>query len=147
MHNITCRLLGLLDQIVESYPVGQSPQPVVRDMFGCVVHQARPSQSISFNAAIADTIQVTNVVNPHLTITTPSSLLDQLSISSTLSLAFCVFKDESLFVRRSSYLIDQNRASFQLGSSVVSARLSGGVSVKDLEDPVDMTFTRKQVHI
>lgn len=138
----------MLEQLVDAYPLDQTPQPIIRETFGCLVFSLVRGQAINFNAAVEDKVMVLEVDRPSVSVVIPSSLFDQLTGSTSPSdIAFCAYKDHSLFVTRDSYLVQQGRGRDRYGGNAVSARLSGGLSVKNLEEPVELTFVKLPVCI
>ena len=84
-----------------------------------------------------------SAATPTVSMRLPSSLPSAIG-DSRPALAYCGFKGEGLFIRRNSS--DQDQGSFELASNVVFARLSGGVVVENLDEPVQMVFIKTQVH-
>ena len=132
-----------MEQLVEFYPITQVPQPIVRQMFGCSLYPSLSTQELSFSPSLGDTIQLDSQANPSLSITLPGSLSSV--VDQNAAPAFCAYRTESLFVRRESYLIASGRNILMVSSSVVSARLSLGLRVSGLVDPVRMDIKKNNV--
>lgn len=125
---------------MEFYPITQIPHPIVRGMFGCSLYSSLSSQGLSFNPSLGDTIQLDGQANPSLSIALPGSLSS--AVGPNVAPAFCAYRTESLFVRRETYMI---ASGLVVSSSVVSARLSLGVQVSGLVDPVRMSIKKNNV--
>lgn len=133
----------MLDELVEFYPISQVPQPIVRNMFGCSLYPSLGNQGLLFSPSVGEEIQLVEQANPSLNIALPGSLSG--AVGQDAGLAFCAYREESLFIRRETYLIQSGRNSLVVASNVVSARLSLGLKVSNLVEPVRMSFTRKDV--
>lgn len=144
---VPCRIRGQLDRLMESYPISETPQHVIRDTFGCSLYPSLADTALSFSPSLGDTIELAAASAPNLTITLPETLAADAGISTPLSLAFCGYKTEALFVRRESYLEDSGRGSLQLSSGVVSARPSLSERVTGLTENVKMTFMKNQASL
>ena len=135
---------------MESYPIRQTPQGVIRDTFGCSLYPSLSGNELSFSPSLGDTISLADTDMPsgsNLTITLPETLAEDVGFSSTqASLSFCGYKTEALFSRRGSYLEDSGRGNLQVSSGIVSARLSLTERVTDLSENVKMIFIKNQVH-
>ena len=136
----------MLDTLMENYPITQTPQPVIRDTFGCSLYPSLGGNALSFSPALGDTIDLTATsADPNVTITLPETLAIDAGISSTpTSLAFCGYKTETLFVRRDSYLQDSDRGDLQLSGGVVSARLALTERVTGLSENVKITIFKQE---
>lgn len=134
-----------MDQLTEFYPIRQVPQPIVRDMFGCSLYPTLGVNPLSFSPFFGNSVQLQGTATPSLSLTLPASLSGAIGQTSPPSLAFCGYRGESLFVRRESYLVASGRSTLLVASNVVSARLSGGVKVSALQDPVKMSFNKNKV--
>ena len=132
---------------MESYPILQTPQPVIRETFGCSLYPRLGASEISFSPSLGDMIDVTEAISgPNLTITLPERLAEDAGFSGTPpSLSFCGYKTEALFVRRGSYLEESGRGDLELNSGVVSARLAVTERVTDLSKHVKIMFVKNQV--
>lgn len=134
----------MIGRLTESYPIQQTPpQCVARDTFGCCLYPSIGDLELSFSPAVGDTILLQGAANPTVTLTLPAAL--SFSLPSQPSLSFCVYKDESLFIRRESHLRATGQTSTILASSVVGARFSGGVVLNNLQTPVRISFTKSNV--
>lgn len=146
MRVYTCRILYQLKKLIESYPISQTPQHVIRDTFGCSIYPSLEDAELSFSPQLADTIELMDAPAPNLTITLPETLAEDAGITTQPSLAFCGYKTEALFVRRESYLQESDRGSHQLSSGVASAALSMNITVTGLnENNIRITFIKNQV--
>lgn len=147
LYTYTCsiRLLNVMNQLTEFYPITQIPTPIVRDMFGCSLYPSLGGQPLTFSPSVGDNIQLEEAANPSLSIALPVSLGAASGLSTPPSLAFCAHKTGGFFVRRRSYLAQGSQGALKLSSNVASARLSMGVTVRGLQDPVKMTFSKKEV--
>ena len=146
-HWFLCRIRDQLDQLLETYPIRDTPQLVIRDMFGCSLYPDLGDTALSFSPGLGDAIQLVAAPTPNLTITLPDTLVADAGFSTPPSLVFCGYKSESLFVRRESYLEDTGRGSLQLASGVVSARPAMSQRVTGLTENVKMTFIKNQVSL
>lgn len=143
--HLTClnhRLRYVLNQLTEIYPIDQIPQPIIRNMFGCSLYPTFNDQGLTFSPFLGDEIQLSEDEVPSFSITLPGSLTDAVDESLSPSVLFCAFRTEGLFVRRESYLTETGRSSLVLASNVACARLSLGVIVSDLTEPVRITFMK-----
>ena len=136
-----CRLRDYLEQLAESYPIKTIPQLIVRDTYGCALYPALPDTALTFTPDLENQIILLSNTTHSLSITLPSSLSSVIG-GSHPALTFCAFKNEALFVRREAYLNATGQQFIKLASKVVLARLSGGVAVKDLNDPITISFTQ-----
>ena len=134
-----CRLLGVIDQLTESYPIQQTPQPLSRDAFQCSLYPALGNEALSFSPEFEENGKLPGSAS----ITLPGSLSS--SLSSRPGLSFCGYREESLFIRREKYLGNSAQGSLTLASRVVSARLFQGVVASNLEEPIRMSFKKIQV--
>lgn len=136
----------MFDYLVEHYPITQNPQPLTMDTFGCLIYEiANPPHLIDFRPGLDNgQFQLIGAAEPVLTFTLPASVTTGLN-PTPRSAALCVFENQAMFLRRNSYSLDNNQTDLLVGSYVVAARLAGGVLVKDLQDPVAMSFDRKMV--
>ena len=135
---------------MENYPITQTPQPVVRDTFGCSLYPSLGNEALSFSPSLGDSIDLeASTADPSLSITLPETLAEDYGLSDTQasqpSLSFCAYKSPALFVRRESYLRESGRGSLQVASNIVSARISLTERVTDLSDFVKMSFMKTQV--
>ena len=143
----THRLLSLVEQLTEFYPIQQiPPQLIIRDTFGCALYPALDGGALSFSPDLQDDIELISAATPTVSMRLPSSLPSAIG-DSRPALAYCGFKGEGLFIRRQSYLTASGREFFELASNVVFARLSRGVVVENLQEPVMMTFAKSRVSI
>ena len=138
-----CRLLDVIYQLTESYPIQQVPTCFSRDAFGCCLYPAIGNEALSFSPNLEDNLELLESTDPSLSITLPGSLSS--SLSSRPGLSFCGYREESLFIRRESYLGNSALGSLTLASRVVSARLFQGVVASNLEEPIRMSFKKIQV--
>ena len=135
----------MLDFLLEFYPLNETPQPVTTETFGCLIHNmSRAPPLIQFTPTVGDQIIVSGGAEPSATIDFPVSATTGLNLTQH-SVALCLFKNEALFQRRNSFLLANNRTQLLVGSFVVSARVPGGVAVKDLQEPVEISFVRTPV--
>ena len=132
----------MIYQLTESYPIQQVPTCFSRDTFGCCLYPAIGNEALSFSPEIGDTIQLQGSTNPSLNITLPASLSS--AISNQPGVSFCAYK-EGLFIRRDSYLMESGQTSTVLASHVIGAKLHMGVTARNLQDPVRITFSKIQV--
>ncbi len=138
------RILGVIEELTEFYPISQTPQPIVREMFGCSLYPALGNEALSFSPELGgDVVQLQAAAEPTLTLSLPASLSS--TVPDQPALSFCAYKEEGLFTRRRSYLAALGQGSITLASNVVSARLSRGVVVTNLKDPVRMSFSKIEV--
>lgn len=130
---------------MEFYPITETPQPIVRRMFGCSLYpsQSLTDQGLNFSPSLGDTIQLQGQANPTLSIALPGALSDV--VAPNVAPNFCAYKTESLFIRRETYLVTSGRDTLVISSGVVSARLSLGVRVSNLVEPVRMSFKKSNV--
>lgn len=82
--------------------------------------------------------------NPFATFTLPSGAIEQTN-PRPKSVAFCAFMNDKLYTRRRSYLMQADRASFEVGSQIISAHFDGNISVSNLLNEVTMNFMKKEV--
>lgn len=129
---------------MEFYPITQIPQPIVRQMFGCSLYPSLGTGGLSFSPSFSDSIQLAAQEDPDLNIALPPTL--SATVEQNVAPAFCAYRTDSLFVRRESYLIASGRNTLVVSSSVVTARLSLGVKVSGLVDPVTMDIKKNNVN-
>ena len=143
----------MLDLITDNYPVFSTSEPesISLDTFSLLIFppvdtKTFPGQSIAVSSSgelSSDQPQDPETSSTSLQI--PSSLFRDLSVPSETQIAYTAFKKNSLFIRRRSYLESSNHTSYRVGSAVLSARVSGGVKVTGLSDPVTLTFLKDEV--
>ena len=137
------RLRNFLNQLVDLYPISEIPQPVIRDTFGCSIYPSLNTQSaLTFSPSVGDEIQLSADNVPSFSIALPGSLTDAIDATQSPAALFCAFRDEGLFVRRESYLSQTGRDTLVLSSNVACARVTLGVTVSTLTDPVTIIFTK-----
>ncbi len=134
--------------MIDSYPITQDVQSVAKSMFGCLMYKIEAPRSFSFTPGIDknNDIQLLGSPNPVATFTLLNGVIQKMSPTPT-SVAFCLFRNDKLFVRRSSYLQDTNRSSLVVGGHIISSHFGGNISVSNIKngDEVTMTFNRREV--
>lgn len=134
--------------MIDSYPITQDFQSVAKSMFGCLMYKIEAPRSFSFTPGIDrnNEIQLLGSPSPVATFTLLSGVIQKMSPIPP-SLAFCVFRNNKLFIRRSSYLQETNRTSHKVGGYIISSHFGGNISVSNIQsgNEVTMTFNRREV--
>ena len=59
-------------------------------------------------------------------------------------IVFTIFTSEGLFLEREEYITENNRTTLVLGSTVIGAQLSQGLTVSDIEDVITLSFAKNE---
>lgn len=81
--------------------------------------------------------------NPSISLS--SDLASILGSQEDSRIVFTMYTTEGLFLEREEFISDSNRTNLVLGSVVLAARLSQGVTVSSIENVVTLTFTKNEV--
>ena len=148
--------------MIDSYPLPENPPLLLlQDTFATVVDfnlnpQTFSGSFVSFSAGnSSDSGFTEDDVIMGEPASDSSAGVTSISLSGDLAavlmgqqdprIAFTVYATEGLFLERQEYVSDSNRTALILGSVVVAARVSGGVTVSDIENVVTLTFAKNQV--
>lgn len=141
------RLRDMVEQLIDHYPLdGQKSLPLKTKTFACIIHNITNPRLINFTPAVVMNNILFDTESPDDTFTLPASVTNGLTPLPPTA-AFCIFVNEGLFLRRNSYLVNEKQTDLHVGGYVVSARLSGGVNVQDLPEPVVMSFIQDEVRL
>jgi len=140
------RFLEGFNSLLDGYPLVQDLHTISKSHFACIIHRIpSSSRSYDFRPGLENgQIQLLGSARPVATFTLPRSAVES-TRPAPQSVAFCMFTEESLFVRRNSYLQQRNRTNFELGGYVITSRFGQGVKARDLQEPVTMNFVRREV--
>ena len=144
--------MAVLDRLSDVLPVPRSPRLVVKDMFVIIIYHPLSPQTFNGQAVFAnidaefttDAFHTSHISfnssdgSPTASIALPRSLLA--GRMGDQRIVFNFFLNDGLFIRRDSYITENNLQNDKLGGLAVAARIAGGVKVNDLGDPVNMTF-------
>ena len=154
-HTYTHRLLVVIDELADSYPVTNETFVVTKKKFALAIYPevetfGFPGEGFSADLGNMFTFNGTRVLleasdDATASISLPATLLDGLNTRLTPKLIFSLFLNEGLFVRRREYLQNSNLSAIRLGSIVIASHIAGGVSVSGLQDPVQTTFITNPV--
>lgn len=160
MHStLFCRLLAIVDQLVDSYPVIESPTIILRDTFITVIYSDVDPASFAgqtVTALVGSNFEFQSLMMQQVglepsdlatgSITIPQTLFNGLSLGSRIRMVYNMFLNEGLFVRRQQYLEQNNRTYSKLASIVMAARVAGGIHISDLHQPVEQSYYKNPVH-
>lgn len=147
------RLLAALNTITDNYPAPSTTVPnlISLDTFSLLIYPpvnttafSGQPVSLSMNGTISsgpDRDTQTSLAS----IVIPSTLFHGLSVPPGTHLVCVAFTSDSLFSVRQKYIESENRSSHHVGSAVLSARVTNGVKVVGLMDPVVLNFRKDQV--
>lgn len=136
------RLRTLLHILTEAYPIEVTPQPIIRNMFGCSAYPSLDDDGIDFSASFGDQITLNGDGTSTISIELPGSVSDSLNGTVSPSVIFCTYRTQGLYLSREQYLMDSGNDDLVIGSNIASARLSGGIMVTSLTDPVVIVFMK-----
>ena len=152
------RIRSMLDQLADAYPLTRNPTIIARDTFAIVIYSGVNPASFAgqtVTALMGNTFQfrgftIENIGQQALneatgSITLPRTLFNGRNLVRPVKLVFNMYLTESLFVRRQQYLMQTNRTYNRLGSIVMAARISGGVRISGLEQPVQQSYYKNPV--
>ena len=152
------RIRSMLDQLADTYPLTRNPTIIARDTFAIVIYSGVNPASFAgqtVTALMGNTFQfrgftIENIGQQALneatgSITLPRTLFNGRNLVRPVKLVFNMYLTESLFVRRQQYLMQTNRTYNRLGSIVMAARISGGVRISGLEQPVQQSYYKNPV--
>ena len=153
MYFFFSRMMAALDRLSDSFPVTQTPQLIVKDMYVIIIYDSLSPQTFNGQAVFAnigaefttDAFQESHISFnsfdgvPSASIDVPRALLN--GRTGDHRIIFNFFLNNGFFVRRDSYITANNLQYNKLGGLAVAAHIAGGVKVTDLSDPVSMTFT------
>ena len=147
--------------MIDSYPLPENPPLLLlQDTFATVVDfnlnpQTFSGSFVSFSAGnSSDSGFTEDDVIMGEPASDSSAGVTSISLSGDLAavlmgqqdrIAFTMYTTEGLFLERQEYISDSNRTALKLGSVVVAARVSGGVTVSDIENVATLTFAKNQV--
>lgn len=136
----------MIDDLADNLPVeDNSPMVLVFITFGLIVYPSVTPEAFTGQRVSASDIDDNS--DSEASIDLPSTLF--LGLPNPLQsrrVVFGLFQNEALFVRRQTYLQQNNRINNLVGSdAVISARISGGERVMGLSDPVEIQFRKKPV--
>ena len=155
--NVFCflRILDGLNKVLDSYPLPAIPPLVLpQDTFVAVVDfnfnfDTFTGSSTSFHIGkISDSVSGSGLLEDDVTITSSASISSDLA--SILEghqyprIVFTIFTSEGLFLEREEYITENNRTTLVLGSTVIGAQLSEGLTVSDIEDVITLTFAKNE---
>lgn len=154
-----CRLLAIVDQLADSYPVMESPTIILRDTFITVIYSDVDPASFAgqtVTALVGSNFEFQSLMIQQVglepsdlatgSITIPQTLFNGLSLGSRIRMVYNMFLNEGLFVRRQQYLEQNNRTYSKLASIVMAARVAGGIHISDLHQPVEQSYYKNPVH-
>ena len=145
--------MAALDRLSDVFPVGDdNPLVIIKDTYVVIIFDSLSQQTFNGQAVFADigaefttdAFQASHISfsssdgSPTASIGLPRSLLS--GRPGDHRIVFNFFLNNGLFVRRDSYISENNLQNNKLGGLAVAARIAGGVKVNDLSDPVNMTF-------
>ena len=145
-------MMAVLDRLSDVLPVPTSPRLITKDMFVIIIYDGLSPQTFNGQAVFAnidaefttDAFQDSHISfapsdgSPTASIALPRSLLT--GRTENQRIVFNFFLNDGLFIRRDSYIAENNLQNDKLGGLAVAARIAGGVKVNDLRDRVNMTF-------
>ena len=144
-----------MDRLSDSLPVVTNPLIIVKDMYVIIIYNSLSPDTFAGQAVFADIgpdfavdafqmshISLDSFVGiPSASISLPRSILTAVGLTGDHRVVFNFFLTDGLFVRRDSFIRANGLENEALGGLGVAAHIAGGVSVNDLEEPIDMTFT------
>ena len=154
------RILDNLNELTDTYPLPEEPPLLLlQEMFAVVIlfdidSTTYSGSSVAFSLGNSSDTGFTedDIV---LDATDSSNGLASISLSESLStvleghedsrVVFTAYATEGLFLEREEYIAENNLTNHVLGSVVVSARVSGGIAVSDIEEVVTLIFVKNQV--
>ena len=146
-------MMAALDRLSDSFPVEVNPQVIVKDMYVIIIYDSISPQTFNGQVVFADigaefttdAFQMSHISlnsfdgDPTASIGLPHSLLDKRTGDHRI--VFNFFLNDGFFIRRDSYITENNLQNDKLGGLAVAAHIAGGVKVTNLINPVNMTFT------
>ena len=147
------RIVENLNVVVDNSPLPISPPlEIPHDTFTAVVDfnfdlETFTGSSVVFNSSNVRLIEGDSASSDFAaSVTLSSDLAPFLANQQDLSIVFVIYKTQGLFMEREEFIIDNNRTTLQLGSTVVvEARLSVGATVSNIENVVTLTFSKNEV--
>jgi hypothetical protein len=151
--NSSLLIVENLNVVVDNYPLPISPPlEIPHDTFTAVVDfnfdlETFTGSSVAFNSSNLHLIEGDSASSDFAaSVTLSSDLAPFLANQQDLSIVFVIYKTQGLFMEREEFIIDNNRTTLQLGSTVVvEARLSVGATVSNIENVVTLTFSKNEV--
>lgn len=146
------RILDSLNKVLDSYPLPAiSPLEISQDTFVAVVDfnfdlNTFTGSSTSFR--IETTSSGSGLLEDDITITSSVSISSD--VASILEgqenprIVYTLFTSEGLFLEREEYITENNRTTLVLGSAVIGAQLSEGLTVSGIEDVITLTFGKNE---
>ena len=155
------RILETVQTVVEVIPIPENETQVVIPLssFAISVQEIQPEEFngqtfsvLDIEFEIGQMINATDLVleeRPDATasISVPPNIFSHLTVTMNMSnvsmntttrIVHSVYLTDSLFIRR-----DKNN--LEVGSIIVAAAISGGVTVSELDPPITLTFVKNQV--
>ena len=159
MHTHTHRLLVILEELADGYPVTNETVIIAKNMFATAIYpqinttvflgegfSADLGSTFIFNGIDKEKIGLSASEDATASINLPLTLFNGLTLSDASSkLVFSFFLNEGLFVRRREFIQNNSLAAIRLGSIVIAAHIAGGVAASSLEDPVRTTYITNPV--
>ena len=154
-----CSVLENLNLLTDNYPLPDKPPLLLLyETFAVVLFFNIDSSTFSGSTVAFDiSNSSTSGFNEDNIVTDATSTDTMMSVHLSDSLGkvleghrdskivFTVYANEGLFLERMEYKIESNLTSQTLGSVVVSARVTGGVKVSDIEEVVTLTFIKNDM--
>ena len=144
-----------LNKVLDGYPLPVIPPLVLpQDTFVAVVDfnfnfDTFTGSSTSFlKGKISDFGSGYGLLEDDITITSSASISSHLA--SILEghlyprIVFTIFTSEGLFLEREEYITENNRTTLVLGSTVIGAQLSQGLTVSDIEGVITLSFAKNE---
>ena len=164
--NPPCRLREMLENLADNYPLPSGLQDlrpsftIIRDTFAIMIRLVHPdtftgdtlSIMLGDNFDSVDAFRHENLItgiNEDATayISLPSGLFEGLNLGiDEVRLVYDIYLKDTLFMRRSNYVEEQELTN-EVGSIVTSGRISSGVQVSNLEEKVELSFTKNPVSL
>ena len=152
------RMMAALEHLSDNFPVTttEDSRVIIKDMFVIIIYNSLSAQHFTGQVLFADigakfityTFQINHILFdwfdgvPTASIGLPHSLLN--GLAGEHRIVFNFFLNDGFFIRRDSYITENNLQYSKLGGLTMAAHITG-VKVTDLSDPVYMTFTINQV--
>ena len=158
-HTHTHRLLVILEELADGYPISNETVIIAKNMFATAIYpqfnttvflgegfSADLGDTFIFNRIDKENIGLSASEDATASINLPSTLFNGLTLSNnSAKLVFSFFLNDGLFVRRREYVQNNSLAAIRLGSLVIASHIAGGVDVSSLADPVQTTYITNPV--